>query len=107
MKNNKKKYLALLLILVVSISVLTSCGKKDEEVKEAEENVEEVEQKEITIVDALDREITINLPIEKAVVLNRNTLELIKLIDSYETIVGFGDKANELNPYLGFEGKNM
>lgn len=104
MKNNKKKFLVLFLLLVVSVSVLTSCGKKDEVVEQVEQK-EEVEQKEVTIVDALDREITVSLPIEKAVVLNRNTLELIKLIDSYETIVGFGDKANELNPYLGFEGK--
>ncbi|WP_168582788.1 ABC transporter substrate-binding protein [Gephyromycinifex aptenodytis] len=54
----------------------------------------------ITVTDALDREITLDKPISRAVVLNRNTLELVKLLGAFDTVVAYGDKADELNPYL-------
>lgn len=59
----------------------------------------------LTFQDSAGKEITLTLPIERAVVINRNTSEAIKLLGAGEAIVATGDTTLKNNSYLGYESK--
>jgi len=59
----------------------------------------------VTFTDSSGKEITLNLPVEKAVVINRNTAEAIHLLGAADKVVATGDAAIKNNSYLGYGGK--
>ncbi len=61
------------------------------------------EKTSITFTDTAGTEITLDLPIEKAIVINRNTAEAIKLLGAEDRIVATGDTTVKNNRYLGFQ----
>lgn len=61
--------------------------------------------KSVTFKDTAGKEITLQLPVERAVVINRNTAEMIKLLGAGDTVVATGDTTIKNNPYLGFQDK--
>jgi len=59
----------------------------------------------LTFTDTAGKEITLPLPIERAVVLNRNTAEAITLLGAKDAILATGDTTIKNNPYLELTGK--
>lgn len=57
----------------------------------------------LTFTDTSGKEITLEVPVRKAVVINRNTAEAVKLLGAEESILATGDTTNDNNPYLGFQ----
>ncbi|MBX4148642.1 ABC transporter substrate-binding protein [Paenibacillus lautus] len=63
----------------------------------------DTELKSWTFTDTSRKEITLNIPVQKAVVINRNTAEAIKLLGAEDRVVATGDNTIKHNPYLGFD----
>lgn len=109
MKHSVKVVMIALLVLL-----LAACGDNDQKESEEigdgnsvplhEESVES-ESDTITFEDSSGREITLELPIEKAVVINRNTAEALRILGINEEIVATGDTTIENNPYLEFDDR--
>ncbi|MCG5252204.1 ABC transporter substrate-binding protein [Brevibacillus agri] len=60
---------------------------------------------ELTFQDSAGTTITLKLPVERVIVLNRNTAEAIKLLGAEQYVLATGDTTVKNNPYLGFDGK--
>ncbi|WP_144025520.1 ABC transporter substrate-binding protein [Paenibacillus rhizosphaerae] len=61
------------------------------------------EETSITFTDTAGTEITLDLPIDKAIVINRNTAEAIKLLGAEDRIIATGDTTVKNNRYLGLQ----
>ncbi|MFR6150944.1 MAG: ABC transporter substrate-binding protein, partial [Ruthenibacterium lactatiformans] len=55
-----------------------------------------------TFKDSLGTEFTLEQPLEKIVVLNRQTAEAVKILGAEDKVIATGDTTIENNPYLGF-----
>lgn len=88
----------------VSSSGESEQGSETDTEQEPEQELEQ-EQKPAawTFTDTSGTEITVDIPIEKAVVINRNTAEAISLLGAGESIIATGDNTAKNNPYLGLE----
>lgn len=56
-----------------------------------------------TFTDTSGKQITLGIPVEKAVVINRNTAEAITLLGAGDRIIATGDNTVKNNPYLGLD----
>lgn len=65
---------------------------------------EQTEKSEWTFTDTSGKQITLDVPIERAVVINRNTAEAISLLGAGERVIATGDNTIKNNAYLGLEG---
>lgn len=61
------------------------------------------EETSITFTDTAGTEITLDLPIDKAIVINRNTAEAIKLLGAEDRLIATGDTTVKNNRYLGLQ----
>lgn len=61
------------------------------------------QSKTLTFTDTSGKKITLDIPVQKAVVINRNTAEAIKLLGAADRVVATGDTTVKNNPYLGFQ----
>lgn len=99
----QKLSIAFLLLFIV---VLAGCADKEEGKSETAQPVAKTEAPTtITITDTAGKEITVDLPITKAVVVNRNTAEALKVLGVDEEIIATGDTTLKNNAYLGFEDR--
>ena len=78
------KIASLVLMLIMLVSMLTACGKKEEE---------EVPPADTSIVftDMLGREVKLDKPAEKVVTLEPSDCEILYAIGAFNTLVGRGD----------------
>lgn len=117
MKKQMVLYLLFILVLVMAGCGGVAPANEKNEVQRtgvAEKNeayigrhdVESTDEKQtITVTDSNGTEITLNLPIQKVVVINRNTAEAMRLLGLQDKIVATGDNTIQNNPYLGFDDK--
>lgn len=98
----KKKYIFLL--ICVFIVILSACNNTVEVKDEKEEGKGEEHADSITITDSTGEDITVEIPIKRAVVINRNTVEALKVLGVTEPIIATGDNTNKLNGYLAMDG---
>lgn len=63
----------------------------------------ETESSVWTFTDTSGKQMTLDIPIERAVVINRNTAEAITLLGAGDRIIATGDNTVKNNPYLGLE----
>lgn len=96
----KLLYFAMFTVLVI----LSACGNTEAGTVNTNKEKEEEQGEKITITDSTGKEITVNLPIERAVVINRNTVEALKVLGVTEPIIATGDNTNRFNSYLGMNG---
>ncbi|OOC62578.1 ABC transporter substrate-binding protein [Paenibacillus ihbetae] len=111
----QKEYLSntvirLILALILALMIAgCSATKKDEanvtnmETQQANSPTEAEQAKTWTFTDTSGKEITLEIPVQKAVVINRNTAEAIKLLGAAESIAATGDNTIKHNSYLGFD----
>lgn len=101
------------LIAIFAILLLTGCASAPSSEPEqpssppnqASPATEPEEPKVLTFTDTAGKEITLHLPVERSVVLNRNTAEAITLLGAKEAILATGDTTIKNNPYLELAGK--
>ncbi|OLO42707.1 ABC transporter substrate-binding protein [Alkalihalophilus pseudofirmus] len=109
----KAKLVVLFMILIAVFTFIGCASSGNEEVsKSVEENEEkladeqgDLESQTVTFEDSTGREITLELPLERVVVINRNTAEALKVLGVDEQIVATGDTTIENNSYLGFDDR--
>lgn len=110
----QKKFLSNVIIRLASAMILTlllagcSTTNNDEaivtnQVSQQLSSQKDTELKSWTFTDSSGKEITLNIPVQKAVVINRNTAEAIKLLGAEDRVVATGDNTIKHNPYLGFD----
>jgi iron complex transport system substrate-binding protein len=106
-----KRNLSILLFLLLSVVLVFGGGSPEPEKQKPA--VEETQTKEkqgqttetgssITIEDSLGKMHTLKKPIERIIVVNRQTSEAIKLLGVDNLVVATGDSTVKYNPYLGF-----
>lgn len=101
------------LIAIFAILLLTGCASAPSSEPEqpssppnqASPATEPDEPEVLTFTDTAGKEITLHLPVERSVVLNRNTAEAITLLGAKEAILATGDTTIKNNPYLELAGK--
>lgn len=97
--------------IVSLIVVLSGCSSGQESGKQssgldsgqANEQTKEESAKTLTFTDTSGKTMTVDLPLQRVVVINRNTAEAIKLLGAGDRIVATGDTTIKNNPYLGFQ----
>lgn len=57
----------------------------------------------LTFTDTSGKSITLEVPVQRAVVINRNTAEAIQLLGAGDRIIATGDNTVKNNPYLGLQ----
>ncbi|WP_259445282.1 ABC transporter substrate-binding protein [Paenibacillus lautus] len=99
--------LAFAMILTLLIAGCSTTNNDDAIVTNQESqqlsSQKDTELKSWTFTDTSRKEITLNIPVQKAVVINRNTAEAIKLLGAEDRVVATGDNTIKHNPYLGFD----
>ncbi|BAQ09709.1 ABC-type Fe3+-hydroxamate transport system, periplasmic component [Bacillus sp. OxB-1] len=100
-----KNYIKLLFACVLLLGIGTACSNAatTQPAAVAEEKPEVPET--ITFEDSTGKEFTLELPLERVVVINRNTAEALKVLGVDKEIIATGDTTLENNPYLGFEDR--
>lgn len=102
----------LLLFMVVLAAMSAGCSADKEEISSANEGQQSESpkggeqsetSKSFTFKDTSGKELTLDIPVEKVVVINRNTAEAIKLLGAGDRIIATGDTVTKNNPYLGFQ----
>jgi len=99
------------LIALFAMQLITGCAAAPgSEQPSAAPHQEEVSNKPqepdvLTFTDTAGKEITLTLPVERAVVINRNTAEAITLLGAKDAILATGDTTIKNNPYLDLAGK--
>ncbi len=87
LKSNMKKFMrlaSLVLLLILTVSMLTACGKKE---PEGDTPVEPA----IVFTDMLGREVSLEKPAEKIVALEPSDCEILYAIGAGSTLVGRGE----------------
>lgn len=99
--------LAFAMILTLLIAGCSTTNNDDAIVTNQESqqlsSQKDTELKSWTFTDTSGKEITLNIPVQKTVVINRNTAEAIKLLGAEDRVVATGDNTIKHNPYLGFD----
>lgn len=97
---------AMILTLLIAGCSTTNIDKAivtNQEGQQPNSQTDTEQLKSWTFTDTSGKEITLNIPVQKAVVINRNTAEAIKLLEAEERVVATGDSTIKHNPYLGFD----
>lgn len=114
MKKNIVKWMAGILATACLMGVLVGCGKQstDTAISEGDRSVSagsstdsaktESGKYPFTFKDSLGTEFTLEQPLERIIVLNRQTAEAVKILGAEDKIIATGDTTIENNPYLGF-----
>lgn len=114
MKKNIKKWLAGILVAVCLAGTLAGCGGQGTGAVSSETDASasvvsasdstsaEAGKYPFTFKDSLGTEFTLEQPLEKIVVLNRQTAEAVKILGAEDKVIATGDTTIENNPYLGF-----
>ena len=114
MKKNIKKWLAGILAAVCLAGTLAGCGGQGTGAVSSETDASasvvsasdstsaEAGKYPFTFKDSLGTEFTLEQPLEKIVVLNRQTAEAVKILGAEDKVIATGDTTIENNPYLGF-----
>lgn len=108
-----KQRIAILLAFAVIVTMLAACTKSREVTEQGsssgqpastEQSSAASEQAKypMSFKDSLGTEFTLEQPLEKIVVLNRQTAEVIKILGAEGKVVATGDTTIKNNPYLGF-----
>ena len=114
-----KRTLALLLALIMMLGLLAGCSGKTETPAQSSETTaapsepkssapaEQTdaptdEASNLTFTDSNGTVFTLDKPLEKVIVLNRQTAEAFKLLGAENVVIATGDTTVANNPYLGF-----
>ena len=93
-----KKFVALVLTLLLTLSLFAGCGGQSAEPENGQDSTESY----LTFTDSCGTEFTLEKPLEKVIVLNRQTAEAFKLLGAEDIVIATGDTTVANNPYLGF-----
>ncbi len=88
-----------------SATEIEQANRLTQQISVNEEDLEAATSNEIFLIDTAGREHTLQLPIERVVVINRNTAEAMHLLGLNHVIVGTGDTTIVNNAYLGFDNR--
>lgn len=111
LQKNRKSWIgkAWLFGLLTIFLIVTGCSAASPSSSTpAEQKTEQAvpqEKQELAFQDSAGTAITVKLPVERVVVLNRNTAEAIKLLGAEQYVLATGDTTVKNNPYLGFDSK--
>ncbi len=106
-----KKIWIFLLLIVMGTSILAGCAapveNQGESLKTPEEQGAVAENSEestypMSFQDSTGKEIVLEAPLQKIVVLNRQTAEAITILGAADKVIATGDTTIANNPYLGF-----
>ncbi|WP_159882130.1 ABC transporter substrate-binding protein [Paenibacillus puerhi] len=104
-----KHYAARFLVFILLLAITAGCGATagNQASPAAGGAADQVSGKEepptsVTFTDSAGKEITLNLPVERVVVINRNTAEAIHLLGAADKVIATGDTTIKNNPYLGY-----
>ncbi|KZE43388.1 ABC transporter substrate-binding protein [Brevibacillus parabrevis] len=111
LQKNRKNWIgkAWLFGLLTIFLVVTGCSaaspSQSMSTEQKPEQAVPQEKQELAFQDSAGTAITVKLPVERVVVLNRNTAEAIKLLGAEQYVLATGDTTIKNNPYLGFDSK--
>ncbi|MDO4753854.1 MAG: ABC transporter substrate-binding protein [Bacillota bacterium] len=112
-----KKRTSILVVIMLMLAMLTSCmGEKQgtevttttsvavssSETQTTSETSKEASKYPYQFVDSLGREFVLEQPLEKVIVLNRQTAEAFKILDIDDKVIAVGDTVHKNNSYLGY-----
>ncbi|WP_400163515.1 ABC transporter substrate-binding protein [Brevibacillus sp. TJ4] len=100
--------LVLVILFAVFVAGCSSVTVNDPKMPPAESSQSDLQTETespqaFTFTDTSGKTITLEIPVQRAVVLNRNTAEAITLLGAADRIIATGDTTVKNNPYLGFE----
>ena len=86
-----KKTLSMLMAMVLVFSMAFAVG-----------GAAKAEDYSLTFTDSCGTEFTLDKPLERIIVLNRQTAEAIKILGADDLVIATGDTTVDNNPYLGY-----
>ena len=86
-----KKTLSMLMAMVLVFSMVFAVG-----------GAAKAEDYSLTFTDSCGTEFTLDKPLERIIVLNRQTAEAIKILGADDLVIATGDTTVDNNPYLGY-----
>ena len=86
-----KKTLSMLMAMILVCSMVFAVG-----------GAAKAEDYSLTFTDSCGTEFTLDKPLERIIVLNRQTAEAIKILGADDLVIATGDTTVDNNPYLGY-----